>query len=210
MGASSTGCRTCKRRKVKCDETHPKCTRCNKAGVECTGFVPRLRFVDENPRIRRSVAVSYAQSHKFSTMAVMSPLLYHSHQTRRPQHLDPNYLLTDALPLTAFKDEIFITYLCSKLYKREYRDSVKCGLPTNWISELIETPQKPRYKSWDALAAIIFGQAHNSPGVITNAHGIYGEALSELRHELSNRVDRSTDSMLASITALYMCEVCCK
>ena len=33
-----TGCRTCKRRKVKCDESKPKCRRCLQAQVICDGY----------------------------------------------------------------------------------------------------------------------------------------------------------------------------
>ncbi|WYZ46200.1 hypothetical protein EsH8_IX_000425 [Colletotrichum jinshuiense] len=37
-----TGCRTCKARKVKCDETKPKCTRCTTSGRQCAGYEPIL------------------------------------------------------------------------------------------------------------------------------------------------------------------------
>ncbi|OAG39753.1 hypothetical protein AYO21_06028 [Fonsecaea monophora] len=33
-----TGCITCKRRRVKCDETRPSCNRCVKAGKSCEGY----------------------------------------------------------------------------------------------------------------------------------------------------------------------------
>ncbi|KAK5627350.1 hypothetical protein RRF57_003065 [Xylaria bambusicola] len=33
-----TGCLTCKRRKVKCDEAKPCCARCIKAGHKCAGY----------------------------------------------------------------------------------------------------------------------------------------------------------------------------
>ena len=33
-----TGCRTCKRRKIKCDETKPNCNKCSVFGVECGGY----------------------------------------------------------------------------------------------------------------------------------------------------------------------------
>ncbi|KAI0433040.1 hypothetical protein F5Y09DRAFT_300121 [Xylaria sp. FL1042] len=33
-----TGCLTCKRRKVKCDEAKPACTRCAKSGHRCAGY----------------------------------------------------------------------------------------------------------------------------------------------------------------------------
>ncbi|KAL5641819.1 hypothetical protein ACGC1H_002043 [Rhizoctonia solani] len=33
-----TGCLTCKRRHKKCDEVKPKCIRCQKSGLECSGY----------------------------------------------------------------------------------------------------------------------------------------------------------------------------
>ncbi|KAL4785359.1 hypothetical protein BJX76DRAFT_347130 [Aspergillus varians] len=35
---TSGGCGTCRRRKVKCDETKPECLRCTKYGHQCTGY----------------------------------------------------------------------------------------------------------------------------------------------------------------------------
>ena len=213
MGALSKGCGSCKRRKVKCDETRPNCTRCRNAGIECAGFARRLRFVDEKPRIRRSIAVSCIQSHEFSTIARSSNLEFHSSRINRPQSLSPATFLANTLPLTTFKDDIFTSYLLSKLFEGKYRcpsgatEETQCGLPADWVPELVNTPQKPRHKSWDALAAIVFGQAHNNDDVITNALSLYGQALSELRSQLSNPDNRHGDSTLASITALYMYEV---
>ena len=36
-----TGCRTCRRRKIKCDETKPSCHRCVAYGVDCGGYEPK-------------------------------------------------------------------------------------------------------------------------------------------------------------------------
>ncbi|KAH9207033.1 hypothetical protein DL95DRAFT_528088 [Leptodontidium sp. 2 PMI_412] len=33
-----TGCKTCKRRHIKCDEMKPSCQRCTKLGIECDGY----------------------------------------------------------------------------------------------------------------------------------------------------------------------------
>ncbi|KAF8597737.1 hypothetical protein BDV93DRAFT_358496 [Ceratobasidium sp. AG-I] len=35
---SKTGCLTCKNRRKKCDEKHPICDRCVRAGIECLGY----------------------------------------------------------------------------------------------------------------------------------------------------------------------------
>ncbi|KAL5339080.1 hypothetical protein BJX70DRAFT_178119 [Aspergillus crustosus] len=45
---TSTGCNTCRRRKVKCDETKPECLRCTKYGHQCTGYERKKVFVHRN------------------------------------------------------------------------------------------------------------------------------------------------------------------
>lgn len=212
MGALSKGCGACKKKKVKCDETRPKCTRCRNAGIECSGFAQRLRFVDETPRIQRSVAISQTQSHEFSTITRNLRLNFHSSRVPRSRLYSHGSLLASTLPLTAYKDDIFISYLVSKWFEGEHRYPLnagehRCGLPIEWIPELVKTSRKPRHKSWDALAAIVFGQAHRSYDVTTDALRLYGQALSELRNQLSSPDDRRTDSTLASVTALGIYEV---
>ena len=207
MGALSKGCGSCKKRKVKCDETHPRCTRCCKAGVECTGFAPRLRFVDETLRVRRAVEVSHAQSHELPIMIKPSQLEANSTRYRQPQHLQHSPAIPKTLHITAFKADIFTSYLVFRLFEEDCRFPLKCGLPADWIPGLVKSPQKPRQKSWDALAAAVFGQAYNNYDIITNSLSLYGVALSELRNQISNPDDRGTHSTLASLTALYMFEV---
>ncbi|WPH04168.1 Hypothetical protein R9X50_00705600 [Acrodontium crateriforme] len=38
---SKNACRTCRIRKVKCDETHPECKRCSSTGRKCDGYPPK-------------------------------------------------------------------------------------------------------------------------------------------------------------------------
>ncbi|KAI0007979.1 hypothetical protein F4779DRAFT_470735 [Xylariaceae sp. FL0662B] len=40
-GKSKSGCITCKIRKIKCDETQPKCKRCTSSRRECDGYLPQ-------------------------------------------------------------------------------------------------------------------------------------------------------------------------
>ncbi|KFY71966.1 hypothetical protein V499_07861 [Pseudogymnoascus sp. VKM F-103] len=201
MGALSKGCESCKRKKVKCDETRPLCNRCRKAGIECPGYNRRLRFVDETPRIERSIATAHVQFHEFAEATRNSHLASPSSRISRPPRLNPATLVTNTLPLTAFKDDIFISYLYSKLFDSNALGD-RCGLPADWVLELANNPQKSRYKSWDALAAIVFGQAHQCKDVILTSKELYQQALSELRCVLSNASDRCTDSTVASMTAL--------
>ncbi|KAF4501980.1 C6 zinc finger domain [Fusarium agapanthi] len=47
-GQSSTGCITCRGRKVKCDETKPTCIRCHTARFKCEGYASNFRVVTSN------------------------------------------------------------------------------------------------------------------------------------------------------------------
>ncbi|KAI0182609.1 hypothetical protein EV127DRAFT_378483 [Xylaria flabelliformis] len=46
---SRNGCSNCRKRKVKCDETEPQCTRCTSVGYECGGFTqsPKTRLLSK-------------------------------------------------------------------------------------------------------------------------------------------------------------------
>ncbi|KAJ5515995.1 hypothetical protein N7527_007555 [Penicillium freii] len=56
VGGRSKGCRTCRRRRVKCDEEKPLCHRCQKGGFECEGYVEFAQFIDETSRLRKRAA----------------------------------------------------------------------------------------------------------------------------------------------------------
>ncbi|KAF2851093.1 hypothetical protein T440DRAFT_68060 [Plenodomus tracheiphilus IPT5] len=46
---SKSGCLTCRARRVKCDETHPKCKACEKKNRPCEWEAPHTRFKDYQP-----------------------------------------------------------------------------------------------------------------------------------------------------------------
>ncbi|KFA79343.1 hypothetical protein S40288_03536 [Stachybotrys chartarum IBT 40288] len=213
MGALRKGCGTCKRRKVKCDNTQPRCTRCCNAGIECSGFAIRLRFVDERPRIQRSVEKSHAHVYESTPKALSLPLAIHAGQTRRfHPRITPSHP-ADALPLTAVKDNVFMSYLLFKLFETSDRNPMigggetRCGVRPDWTVALVKIGGILSQKSWAALAALVFGQAHSSRDATISARELYGQALSEFRHRLSRSDDQSAKDGLASLTALYMYEI---
>ncbi|TLD05686.1 hypothetical protein E2P81_ATG10428 [Venturia nashicola] len=70
----STGCHTCKQRRVKCDEAKPECRTCQRLGLCCPGYCTRkyakIRFQDEThkfavlepvPRVRRGASFDMAR-----------------------------------------------------------------------------------------------------------------------------------------------------
>ncbi|KAH7304655.1 hypothetical protein BKA65DRAFT_602189 [Rhexocercosporidium sp. MPI-PUGE-AT-0058] len=45
-GRSRGGCSNCRRRKRKCDETHPGCRACQRRGIQCTGYNTTIRWAN--------------------------------------------------------------------------------------------------------------------------------------------------------------------
>ncbi|KAG5792263.1 hypothetical protein H9Q69_008691 [Fusarium xylarioides] len=68
-GQSSTGCITCRGRKVKCDETKPTCIRCQTARFKCEGYASNFRMVT-------SASLVPAASPVGSYKTVQTPLYY--------------------------------------------------------------------------------------------------------------------------------------
>lgn len=83
----------------------------------------------------------------------------------------------------------------------------RCGITSDWTSVLVKKGKLVYQKSWLALAALIFGQAHNHRDATASAHELYGQALSAFRDGLSRSDDGLAADRLASLTALYMYEV---
>ncbi|KPA39051.1 arginine metabolism regulation protein ii [Fusarium langsethiae] len=58
----SLGCGTCRARKVRCDQTLPKCNRCTKAGRDCEGYGLRLSWPRQNDKRRAIVGLHSKQA----------------------------------------------------------------------------------------------------------------------------------------------------
>ncbi|KAF8701197.1 hypothetical protein RHS03_06566, partial [Rhizoctonia solani] len=73
---SGTGCLTCKCRRKKCDETQPKCMRCQKSGLECPGYIyiqsKRAKRLRTLPAPRENKGKKKARDHGTSQTALSS------------------------------------------------------------------------------------------------------------------------------------------
>ncbi|OBS24335.1 hypothetical protein FPOA_04880 [Fusarium poae] len=65
----SLGCATCRARKVRCDQTLPKCNRCVKAGRVCEGYGLRLSWPRHNDKRRAIIGPDSKQS-RFKSVPV--------------------------------------------------------------------------------------------------------------------------------------------
>ncbi|CAN6625849.1 hypothetical protein TRVA0_010S02256 [Trichomonascus vanleenenianus] len=53
---TKTGCLTCRKRRIKCDEQHPTCVNCDKSKRVCLGYDPIFRMQVDRRRNRRSIS----------------------------------------------------------------------------------------------------------------------------------------------------------
>ncbi|KAK6832764.1 hypothetical protein RU639_004384 [Aspergillus parasiticus] len=60
----STGCNTCRRRKVKCDEAKPECLRCVKNGHVCTGYERSRVFIHKSSNAMEDDALKFTRRPK--------------------------------------------------------------------------------------------------------------------------------------------------
>ena len=52
MLTGAVGCRTCKEKRLKCDETKPVCLQCDKKGVQCEGYEKVLKWRPQEDTFR--------------------------------------------------------------------------------------------------------------------------------------------------------------
>ncbi|KAF4454785.1 Arginine metabolism regulation II [Fusarium albosuccineum] len=69
---SFSGCWTCRAKHVKCDETRPACTRCQRSGLTCEGYGVRLSWTSvRNPSTFRSRTPSKRKAAKRATSRLL-------------------------------------------------------------------------------------------------------------------------------------------
>ncbi|KAF8855638.1 hypothetical protein BDZ45DRAFT_692411 [Acephala macrosclerotiorum] len=184
--ARSTGCNTCLRRRVKCDERRPACERCQKSGYECKGYVRQHRFVDEVPR---------TICHKKNTTVVIP-----SRSNADLVHTPKGSTIPPDLGLAAFKNDICEAYLISNF-------PVDIARPISWMR--IRAPDMTSLAatySTRALCTAFFGRRHRQGNMLNQAILDYGRALRYLNDDLHNLKMASSLSILSIVTLLTVYE----
>ncbi|KAH7089564.1 hypothetical protein FB567DRAFT_492308 [Paraphoma chrysanthemicola] len=118
-----TGCKTCKIRKVKCDEEKPHCKRCTSTGRTCDGYDPNFRPASHSPPPHATSGLSPPSSGRELVRSVS------------PVPLAPALRLKTAQERDSF--EFFTTYAISSL--RGFLDS------PFWQREILQAAH--RYES---------------------------------------------------------------
>ncbi|ESU09827.1 hypothetical protein FGSG_03399 [Fusarium graminearum PH-1] len=157
-GGRSKACRTCKRRRVKCDNGKPLCQRCEKAGLNCEGYVTYEEFVDETKRFATDKPET-------------KPKELQLQLTHKQQHVSRPFR-----PLINENDLIH-AHLLSKI------DGV---LPLMTNLESLPSSTSTRSLSIRALAAVYFGKTNSDKRIFDLGTREYVKALKKVHTDLSS------------------------
>ncbi|KAJ9143014.1 Transcriptional regulatory protein moc3 [Pleurostoma richardsiae] len=84
---TKTGCLTCRKRRIKCDETHPTCNNCKKSKRECLGYDPIFKQPQSQATIQpasSSQSATASAGAPISNLASSSTITYVQQPTLTP------------------------------------------------------------------------------------------------------------------------------
>ncbi|KAH7147839.1 hypothetical protein DER46DRAFT_615839 [Fusarium sp. MPI-SDFR-AT-0072] len=182
-GGRSKACRTCKRRRVKCDHGKPHCQRCEKAGLACEGYVTYGEFVDETARFAKDKS-PVKENQLQVQLANMSP------KTSERQIWHPPPLLLD-------QNAVIHAHLLSRI------DEVT---PLMANLESITLSDSTRSLAVRALAAVYFGKTNSDKRIFDLGSREYVKALNRVQLDLASSTAVLEWDTLASVICLCMFE----
>ncbi|KAK1252214.1 hypothetical protein MKX08_003401 [Trichoderma sp. CBMAI-0020] len=179
VAGRSRGCATCRKRRVKCDQSLPECLRCLGMGIKCPGARTDAFFVhtvvpDVSLRDSPSAALTPIKSKSPHTMMTMHPSRLSALQPSRAN---------------AF-DQFFVSHFIDAFF-----GSARPSLPIPngpskiWLHELpgfLASPcPSPVQYSIRAASMLSYGTIAGDVSIKTEACRWYMRALQSLRHLLS-------------------------
>ncbi|KAF9883777.1 hypothetical protein FE257_002807 [Aspergillus nanangensis] len=200
----SKGCRACVQRRVKCDESRPRCQHCVRRGVDCPGYQKHLKFLPVNTPSLHKIHHQDDQNQK-------------SKKPRQPVAKPPAHknnadeLIAPSLVKKAFATqgvetlEFFIDATVPGLYYT-YSNRVT----ENWMAfsrRNVESTLDPLLWSIRCLGILHLGKKNHDPHQIANSRAMYGRALHGLYYLLKNPKSARSDSTLAIAVMLGVYEM---
>ncbi|TVY85428.1 Uncharacterized protein LSUE1_G000474 [Lachnellula suecica] len=199
-GGIVAGCHTCRRRRVKCDETHPACKRCAKAKIICEGYARDLKFVDEKGRAQKRVQIkrqAYLQAVQAEDKQIKAERRSKSRESSDGE-LGP---VEKTLSLAGFRDKVQLSFTIHNLFKgwrlfvpwmmRGYRGTDDCTTT----------------QSVQALSAVYFGRMHNDRKIFDLGMISYCNALRLLGSDLKDNKAAFSVSAVTNVLALVIFEM---
>lgn len=183
----SKGCRNCRARKIKCDQTRPTCLKCTKARLQCLGYAEPTSFLIENPQIQPSTPPSLTVSRQPSAEA-----------------FEGSWLLAEPRSLPYSQESKQIAFLVKKLSVGTPGDGkgfswLRCGLAMTDKTHIL-------YSSSRCLAEIFYGQHFQRQSAVTSGMAKYGTILQSLLQEMKGAVGKRKGDLIIVIMTCMVTE----
>ncbi|KAH7121724.1 hypothetical protein B0J13DRAFT_599332 [Dactylonectria estremocensis] len=174
----SKGCNTCRKRRVKCDETKPTCVRCTKGGFECLGYQRAQLWHHTSTAPFPEMALPEAQSNAFMPTA------------NRLSSPPPE------LSLVAFQGDFCFSFMFSNFVWRSYG--------VLWLDQAAQGKLgNLALDTTKALAQANFGRLNHKSAIELQGVVKYGNCLKTLAADLGRCMAGSQD-LLVPILVLMM------
>ncbi|KIW04433.1 uncharacterized protein PV09_04703 [Verruconis gallopava] len=183
VAGRSKGCSTCRRRKVKCDQTRPLCARCARSNLYCDG-ARDIVFINAG-------AVKARSSAKGALEVVRDARSVRSTTPPIVQQVQPT------------SDARLERYIC--FGRKFFRSGASIDLALQGCTLddfLAEGSGRVFLQALLGFSMLTFGSEHGQQSLVTEGHAVHVNALGELNRALSDPTRRCDDDVLLAVAVL--------
>ncbi|KAF4968458.1 hypothetical protein FSARC_4152 [Fusarium sarcochroum] len=210
IAGKSKACHDCKRRRVKCDLTHPLCQRCSKAGIACRGYTKSTLWVNQTqarPKVTALSVVADARLQQRNPETSTLPCWLVLLQRMRVglNSGDSSYDVQRFRLEALFIAESIYFPRGVTMTNVEGSDS----LPSSWLKAVCQLQRPSDALDHSLLAFCAIQVRLSSKATISHDETIqlYNHALSRIIAILDSPSAGNSDESLAAIVVLSTCEV---
>ncbi|KAI3339167.1 hypothetical protein F4824DRAFT_508537 [Ustulina deusta] len=223
----SKGCRTCRRKKIKCDEQRPGCGQCRKGVRECEGYdqptifrnafpgdfadTPHsdgqkvIRF--KNPSVED---VAWANADAGRSDKQLVPRRRPTKERVRPYAKRAKALLATAMPLPRTLDSQVwaVEFIMGQFLEICMPRSENQEAPLAWLGEIKEREQDidALPLAMSALALGWAGHVNNQPQLASKGLQLYNAALRQLRNDMTTYSPLQSLVVTAVFVVFELCQ----
>ncbi|PMD31048.1 hypothetical protein L207DRAFT_591981 [Hyaloscypha variabilis F] len=209
LAARSNRCITCKRRKVKCDESKPSCERCKKAYMDCEGYrnPGSMIWVSQNSQfqqLRGSGSVLDVSSESSTSSNSLAMANFYPADFLRVMRTP-----SPMIDISAKSEDMWICYLSTELLPGTNYSNIGMPVKNSWILDLLEWDcESVAYYTVCCLSSAFWARMHNVTQTISKVSGnYYMKALRQLSNNLSRDSTRLHPTNVASAFLLGIYEL---
>ncbi|KAL1793176.1 hypothetical protein ACET3X_008158 [Alternaria dauci] len=209
VGRPSPGCKTCRDRRIRCDQKRPSCSQCLRAGKECHGYRDpvSLMFKNESHVVAKKAEKRYEELAKSKEPTTPwrrgEPAKTRSMQRMYPVRIPPSAgTIVQPSPNVDARAQGY--FLANYAGTADFPQ----GGQFEWIPQLLSRPdvEGSLRESFRALSLAVFSNAVKSPAVMQKARIAYVSALEETNKALISHETAVKDSTVVSVILLGLYE----